>query len=177
VFILNRSPTKALKGVTPYEAWHGRKPNVSYLKTFGCIGHVKKVKPGLAKLDDRSVKAVFLGYESGTKAYRLYDPVRGKVLVSRDVVFDEAAAWRWEEAEAGGGRGDGGIRDSFTVEHLVIHGHGETAGQPVTGEVPDGAASTEPPAAVEAEEPPSPGGAGSMGVPGSMGDGSPVSPA
>ena len=177
VFILNRSPTKALKGVTPYEAWHGRKPNVSYLKTFGCIGHVKKVKPGQAKLDDRSVKAVFLGYESGTKAYRLYDPVRGKVLVSRDVVFDEAAAWRWEEAEAGGGRGDGGIRDSFTVEHLVIHGHGETARQPMAGEVPDGAASTEPPAAVEAEEPPSPGGAGSMGVPGSMGGGSPVSPA
>jgi hypothetical protein len=100
VFILNRSPTKALKGVTPYEAWHGRKPNVSYLKTFGCIGHVKKVKPGQAKLDDRSVKAVFLGYESGTKAYRLYDPVRGKVLVSRDCRLRRSCS-----LEMGGGRG------------------------------------------------------------------------
>src|SRR6185295_3106631 len=91
VFILNRSPTKALKGMTPYQAWYGRKPDVSYLRTFGCIGHVKTVKPGLGKLEDRSTKMVFLGYEDGTKVYRLYDPARGKVVVSRDVVFDEAA--------------------------------------------------------------------------------------
>ena len=36
---------------------------------------------------------VLLGYAEGTKAYRLYDPRGGKVLVSRDVVFDEKAAW------------------------------------------------------------------------------------
>ena len=35
---------------------------------------------------------VLLGYEEGTKAYRLYDPCGGKVVVSRDVVFDENAA-------------------------------------------------------------------------------------
>jgi hypothetical protein len=36
---------------------------------------------------------VFLGYEEGSKAYRLYDPTSGKVVVSRDVVFDKAATW------------------------------------------------------------------------------------
>ena len=41
VFILNRAPTKALKGKTPFETWHGRKPNVSFLRTFGCVDHVK----------------------------------------------------------------------------------------------------------------------------------------
>jgi transposase InsO family protein len=60
VFILNRAPTKSLKGTTPFEAWHGRKPDVSFLRTFGCVGHVKKTKPNLAKLEDRSTPMVFL---------------------------------------------------------------------------------------------------------------------
>jgi hypothetical protein len=63
------------------------------MRTFGCVGHVKTTKLGLGKLEDRSTKAVLLSYKEGSKAYRLYDPARGKVLVSRDVVFDEAAAW------------------------------------------------------------------------------------
>ena len=34
---------------------------------------------------------VLLGYVEGTKMYRLYDPCGYKVLVSRDIVFDEKA--------------------------------------------------------------------------------------
>lgn len=88
VFILNRAPTKALKGRTAYEVWHRRKPNIAFLRTFGCIGHVKNTKPFLGKLEDRSTPMVFLGYEGGSKAYRLYDPKGGKVVVSRDILFD-----------------------------------------------------------------------------------------
>ena len=65
---------------------------MSFLWTFGCIGHVRKTKANLTKLEDRSTPMVFLGYAAGTKAYRLYDPCGDKVLVSRDVVFDEKAA-------------------------------------------------------------------------------------
>ena len=50
MFILNRAPTKALKGKTPFEAWYGRKPSMSFLRTFGCIGHIRKTKPVLTKL-------------------------------------------------------------------------------------------------------------------------------
>jgi hypothetical protein len=89
VFILNRAPTKSLKGMMPFETWFGRKPDVSFLKMFGRIGHVKKTKLNLAKLEDRSTPMVLLGYEEGNKAYRLYDPRGGKVVVSQDVVFDE----------------------------------------------------------------------------------------
>ena len=39
VFILNRAPTKALKGKTPFEAWHGRKPNVSIWLHWPCQEH------------------------------------------------------------------------------------------------------------------------------------------
>ena len=92
VFILNRAPTKALKGVTPFKAWYGPKPSVSFLRTFNSIGHVRKTKLVLTKLEDRSTLMVLLGYAEGTKAYRLYDPCGGKVVVSRDVKFDEKVA-------------------------------------------------------------------------------------
>ena len=95
MFILNRALTKALTGKTPFEAWYGRKLSVSFLWTFGYIDYVRKTKPILTKLEDRSTPMVFLGYAEGTKAYRLYDPHGDKVLVSRDVVFDEEAAWDW----------------------------------------------------------------------------------
>ena len=102
VFILNRAPTKALKGKTPFEAWHGRKPSMSFLWTFGCIGHVRKTKPILTKLEDRSTLMVFLGYVEGTKAYWLYDPRGDKVLVLRDVMFDKKVAWDWSSPSMGG---------------------------------------------------------------------------
>jgi transposase InsO family protein len=43
VYLLNRSPTKSVAGMTPYQAWHEKKPNVKHLHTFGCIAHVKKL--------------------------------------------------------------------------------------------------------------------------------------
>ena len=101
VFILNRAPTRALTGKTPFKAWYGRKPSMSFLWTFSCIGHVRKTKPNLTKLEDRSTPMVFLGYTEGTKAYRLYDPRGDKVTVSRDVVFNEEAAWDWNSPSTG----------------------------------------------------------------------------
>ena len=90
VFILNRSPTRSLDGKTPYEAWHGEQPAVSFFHTFGCIAHVKNTKPHLMKLEKRSNPMIFVGYEAESKAYRMYNPVDGRVHVTRDAVFDEA---------------------------------------------------------------------------------------
>lgn len=96
VFIINRSPTRALSGQTPYEAWFGERPPVHFMRIFGCVAHVKNTRPGLKKLDDRSTPTIFVGYEQGSKAYRCYDPHAGRVVVSRDVVFDEGAKWTWD---------------------------------------------------------------------------------
>jgi hypothetical protein len=38
---------------------------------------------------------VVLGYEPGAAAYRVYEPAKNKVHVSRDVVFDEEVTWDW----------------------------------------------------------------------------------
>ena len=36
-YIANRLPTSALdSGMTPFEAWHGYKPDVSHLRRWGC---------------------------------------------------------------------------------------------------------------------------------------------
>ena len=40
---------------------------------------------------------VHLGTEPGSKAYRLYNPNKRRVIVSRDVVFDEEKGWSWSK--------------------------------------------------------------------------------
>lgn len=42
---------------------------------------------------------VMMGYEKGSKAYRLYNPSTGQVCVSCDVVFEETKGWNWEGVE------------------------------------------------------------------------------
>jgi transposase InsO family protein len=77
VYLLNRTSCKANQGATPYELWTGSTPAVHHLRTFGCIAHVKVTAPNQKKLDDRSRRMIFAGYEAGTKAYRVYEPTTG----------------------------------------------------------------------------------------------------
>jgi hypothetical protein len=100
VHLLNRLPTKPMGNRTPFEAWNGRKPQLGHLRVFGCKAHVRPAKPNLKKLDDRSVPMVYFGVEEGSKAHRLYDPQSKKIVVSRDVVFEENVSWDWT-AEVG----------------------------------------------------------------------------
>lgn len=95
VHVLNRSPTLAVKGMTLEETWSGVKPNVDYFRIFGCIGHVYILDNKRTKLDDKSFECVLLGKSEESKAYRLYDPVSNKVVVSRDVIFEENEGWNW----------------------------------------------------------------------------------
>ncbi|KAL0457718.1 UNVERIFIED_CONTAM: Retrovirus-related Pol polyprotein from transposon TNT 1-94 [Sesamum latifolium] len=47
------------------------------------------------KLDDRSKKMVFLGYDESSKGYKYFDPIAKKVVISRDIEFEEEASWNW----------------------------------------------------------------------------------
>ena len=66
---------------------------MQHLRSFGCVAHVKKIGPDVNKLADRSTPMVFLGYESGTKGYRVYDTVAKRLHVTHDMVFEEHRAW------------------------------------------------------------------------------------
>lgn len=41
----------------------------------------------------------FFGYCSQFKAYWLYNPINGKVIIGRNVVFDKDASWNWDDKE------------------------------------------------------------------------------
>jgi len=89
-YLLNRSPSKKLDGITPEEAWTGKKPNVSHLRIFGCLCYRHVPDQRRHKLDDKGEPMILLGYHQ-TGAYRLFDPNTEKIVISAYVVFDE---WR-----------------------------------------------------------------------------------
>ena len=90
IHILNRCPTKSLKDKTPVEAWSGIKPSVSHFKNFGCICYAHVPAEKITKLDEKSQrKCIFLGYSDMTKGYKFFDVKTNKLVVSRDVMFDE----------------------------------------------------------------------------------------
>jgi hypothetical protein len=117
MYVLNRCPTKSVDGMTPFEAWHGRKSTVHHLRTFRCIVYVWNTTPHLKKLENRGRKMIFVGYESDSKAYRAYDPITKRVHVTRDMVFDEHAQWDWGSGGDDGKAGSGD--DVFTVEYTT----------------------------------------------------------
>ncbi|KAG8472511.1 hypothetical protein CXB51_035267 [Gossypium anomalum] len=88
MFLINRSLSVSIEKKTPQEVWSGNPANYSDLKIFGCpaYAHVDN-----GKLEPRSIKCVFLGYKAGVKGYKLWCPKNRKVVISRDVVFDETA--------------------------------------------------------------------------------------
>ena len=51
------------------------------------------------KLDYKSEKYVFVGYDARAKGYKLYNPINGKIVISRDVVFDEESSWDWSNTQ------------------------------------------------------------------------------
>ncbi|GAA0184999.1 hypothetical protein LIER_32287 [Lithospermum erythrorhizon] len=93
--ILNRCPTLSVKDVTIQEAWSSVKPSVDHLRVWGCLAHTHVPKQSRDKLDKRSVIFIFLGVCSNTKGYRLYNIETKKVLISRDVIFEEYKHWEW----------------------------------------------------------------------------------
>ncbi|CAN6200243.1 unnamed protein product [Urochloa humidicola] len=169
VFLLNRAPTKSLDGKTPYEAWTGKKPSVSFLRTFGCLAYAKIVKPSASKLEDRSRPLVFIGYASGTKAYRLLDPATGKVTVSRDVIFDEAVGWDWsgqhKEAETAATPYDFRVERAVRQEILPAPAGNEGARTPSPPPATMRSPSLAPAPAPDASEPATPPPAAVVDVP------------
>jgi hypothetical protein len=90
--VQNQCPYVFLNNRTPQEFWSGHKPNVAHLKVFGSISK-------RTNLEDKSKKYVFIGFNEKFKAYKLYDLIKKKLVISRDVELNEEARWDWSNQQ------------------------------------------------------------------------------
>ena len=86
---LNHSPSAAVSGMTPTEAFYGHKPSVSHLCIFGCRAYVHIHKDKCSAFQPKSWKCIFLGYPLDYKGWKCWDPVTSEVFISCDVRFVE----------------------------------------------------------------------------------------
>jgi hypothetical protein len=94
VYIQNRSPHTILGKLTPEEVFTGTKPDVSHLRIWGsvCYYHVPSKKR--TKLEPTTDKDFLVGYSKASKAYMIFVSACKKIIVSRDVQFEEERALR-----------------------------------------------------------------------------------
>ncbi|KAI3730082.1 hypothetical protein L6452_18758 [Arctium lappa] len=93
-YLLNRVPNKRNK-ITPYELWFKKRPNLNYIRVWGCRAVVRLPEPKRKTLGEKGIDCIFVGYAEHSKAYRFYviepnDSIAiHTVIKSRDALFDE----------------------------------------------------------------------------------------
>ena len=95
IYVQNRCPHAKLDDQTPQEAWSGQKPTISHLKVFGSVAYAHVPDQRRTKLEDKSKRYIFIGYDEKTKGYKLLDLISKMVIVSRNVRVNEASEWDW----------------------------------------------------------------------------------
>ena len=91
-YLANRSPHSTLEGATPYSKMHNLEPDLTGLRAIGARASVHR-ETYTKKLEDRAFEGKLCGYSHNSKAYRIYNPVKGTVVESRNVTFLETPAY------------------------------------------------------------------------------------
>ena len=73
-FILNHALIISILKKISYELWKGRKTNIGYFHIFGCRYFIlNNDKDSLGKFNTKSNEAIFLGYSTSSKAFRVFN--------------------------------------------------------------------------------------------------------
>ena len=109
VYLYNRTPKYMYRWTTPYDRFHtylahrdgvvveNRRPYQAHLRVYGCKAFAM-TKDALRKekrrqrLNPRAWIGYLIGYNS-TNIYRIWNPITGKVIATRDVIFNEDAVF------------------------------------------------------------------------------------
>ena len=81
VYLRNRSPSRVLGNVTPFEAYYGVKPDLSHLRVFGCTAHTLDTSKHRDKLTSKTAALIMVGYSNTVKrGLRLLNPATNKIV-------------------------------------------------------------------------------------------------
>ena len=80
--------------MTHEECFSSKKPEVGHFRIFGSLTYSHVPSEKRTKLEPTAEKGIFVGYDETSKAFRIYLPSQRKVVVRRDVKFEEERAFR-----------------------------------------------------------------------------------
>jgi hypothetical protein len=98
-YSINRLYLHRILKKTSYELLTGKRPNVSYFRVFGskCFILVKRGRK--SKFAPKAVEGFLLGYDSNTRAYKVFNKSTRLIEVSCDIVFDEINGSQVEQVD------------------------------------------------------------------------------
>ena len=79
--------------VNPGLPLQSTKPEVNHFRIFGSLTYSHVSFEKRTKLEPTAEKAIFVGYDETSKAFRIYLPSQRKVVVRRKVKFEEERAF------------------------------------------------------------------------------------
>ena len=87
-YLCNRSYTKSLNNITPYQKWNKSKPNVTHLQEFGApVWVLLQGQKVPRKMLAKSQRRAYIGFDDGSKSVLYYNAETQKVLTSWNYHF------------------------------------------------------------------------------------------
>jgi hypothetical protein len=96
---INRLYLHKLLKKTSYELLTGNKPNVSYFRVFGSKCYILQKRSKSSKFAPKTCEGFLLGYDSNSRAYRVFNVTTGCVETTCDAVFDETNGSQKEQVD------------------------------------------------------------------------------
>ena len=88
-YIRNRTPIGP-GGLTPEEAYSGKKPYIGHLRAYGCIAYAQVPEEIRGnKLETTGIRTCLVGYMPTSRQYQLFEPERRRIIVSTAPTFKE----------------------------------------------------------------------------------------
>lgn len=124
--VRNCVPTSAKGGAVPFELLFHSKPDLSFLRRFGCPAFVHVEPLARAKWDPKAAEGMYVGYNLNSKTYRIYMPATKTIKDSMHVDFNESPAAAVE-----------GVKDDDRATATAVPDFGDEAGDSADAEDDD----------------------------------------